>query len=240
MNRYFWILGAFAALVLLLAVGLGLNPRDVPSPLVGKPAPAFNLNVLATPDKTLGPKDMQGKVWLLNVWASWCVSCRAEHPVLVEFSKKVDVPLIGLNYKEVRGDGGFDMSKMAADEEKKLAFQRANKWLADHGDPYKLTVMDLDGRVGIDYGVYGVPETYVIDKAGVIRMKHTGPITPGHPGQEDHAAARGVEQMKAGVPLILAPVFCLFFHVDRNICLSHHRSRAGRRPGGRKTPAETV
>ncbi len=178
MNRYFWILGGFAALVVLLAIGLNLNPRDVPSPLVGKPAPAFSLNVLATPDKTLGPKDMQGKVWLLNVWASWCVSCRAEHPVLVEFSKKVDVPVIGLNYKEVRGDGAFDMGKMPADEERKLAFQRANQWLSQHGDPYKLTVMDLDGRVGIDYGVYGVPETYIIDKTGVIRMKHTGPISP--------------------------------------------------------------
>jgi len=178
MNRYFWILGGFAALVALLAIGLGLNPRDVPSPLVGKPAPAFSLNILATPDKTLTPKDMQGKVWLLNVWASWCVSCRAEHPVLVEFSKKADVPLIGLNYKEVRGDGEFDMGKISPDEERKLAFQRANQWLSQHGDPYKLTVMDLDGRVGIDYGVYGVPETYVIDKAGVIRMKHTGPISP--------------------------------------------------------------
>ncbi|MBS1129918.1 MAG: Periplasmic protein thiol:disulfide oxidoreductase DsbE [Proteobacteria bacterium] len=178
MNRYYWVLGAFAALVALLAVGLNLNPRDVPSPLVGKPAPAFNLNVLATPDKTLGPKDMQGKVWLLNVWSSWCVSCRQEHPVLVEFSRKVDVPLVGLNYKEVRGDGNFDMSKMPADEEKKLAFQRANQWLAQHGNPYTLTVMDLDGRVGIDYGVYGVPETYIIDKAGIIRMKHTGPISP--------------------------------------------------------------
>ncbi len=184
MNRYYWILGAFAALVALLAVGLNLNPRDVPSPLVGKSAPAFNLTVLATPDKTLGPKDMQGKVWLLNVWASWCVSCRAEHPILVAFSKKVDVPVIGLNYKEVRGDGAFDMSKMAADEEKKLAFQRANAWLSQHGDPYKLTVMDLDGRVGIDYGVYGVPETYVVDKAGIIRMKHTGPITPDVLGQK--------------------------------------------------------
>ena len=178
MNRYYWILGAFAALVALLAVGLGLNPRDVPSPLVGKPAPAFNLNVLATPEKMLGPKDMQGKVWLFNVWSSWCVSCRAEHPVLVEFSKNANVPLVGLNYKEVRGDGNFDMSKMPADEEKKLAFQRANQWLAQHGNPYTLTVMDIDGRVGIDYGVYGVPETYVIDKAGIIRMKHTGPISP--------------------------------------------------------------
>lgn len=178
MNRYFWILGGFAALVALLAIGLGLNPRDVPSPLVGKPAPAFSLNILATPDKTLSPQDMQGKVWLLNVWSSWCVSCRAEHPVLVEFSKKVDVPLIGLNYKEVRGDGEIDMGKISPDEERKLAFQRANQWLSQHGDPYKLTVMDLDGRVGIDYGVYGVPETYVIDKAGIIRMKHTGPISP--------------------------------------------------------------
>jgi cytochrome c biogenesis protein CcmG/thiol:disulfide interchange protein DsbE len=178
MNRYYWILGAFAALVVLLAIGLNLNPRDVPSPLVGKPAPAFSLNILATPEKTLAPKDMQGKPWLLNVWSSWCVSCRAEHPVLVDFSKKVNVPLVGLNYKEVRGDGNFDMSKMPADEEKKLAFQRANQWLAQHGDPYTLTVMDIDGRVGIDYGVYGVPETYVIDKAGVIRMKHTGPISP--------------------------------------------------------------
>ena len=178
MNRYYWIVGAFAALVALLAVGLNLNPRDVPSPLVGKPAPAFTLAQLAQPDKTLSPNDMEGKVWLFNVWASWCVSCRQEHPILVEFSKKVDVPLIGLNYKEVRGDGGFDMSKMPAEEEKKLAWQRANQWLSEHGNPYKLTVMDLDGRVGIDYGVYGVPETYVIDKAGVIRMKHTGPITP--------------------------------------------------------------
>ena len=178
MNRYYWILGAFAALVALLAVGLNLNPRDVPSPLLGKPAPPSTLAQLAEPDKTLSPKDMQGKVWLFNVWASWCVSCRQEHPVLVEFSKKVDIPLIGLNYKEVRGDGGFDMGKMPADEEKKLAWQRAKTWLAQHGNPYKLTVMDLDGRVGIDYGVYGVPETYVIDKAGVIRMKHTGPVTP--------------------------------------------------------------
>jgi len=178
MNRYTWILGAFAALVVLLAVGLGLNPRDIPSPLVGKPAPAFRLAVLAEPDKTFGPEDLRGKPWLLNVWASWCVSCRQEHPLLVDFSKKTDVPLIGLSYKEVRGDGDFDASKMPADEERKLALQRAGGWLREHGNPYRLTAMDIDGRVGIDFGVYGVPETYVIDKAGVIRMKHIGPVTP--------------------------------------------------------------
>ncbi|MBK7900235.1 MAG: DsbE family thiol:disulfide interchange protein [Azonexus sp.] len=178
MNKYLWILGGFVALVALLAVGLGLNPRDVPSPLVGKPAPAFALPVLAKPDQAFGPKDMAGKVWLLNVWSSWCVSCRQEHPVLVEFAKRASVPLVGLNYKEVRGDGEFDMSKIAADQETKLAIERASRWLTQHGDPYTLSVLDLDGRVGIDYGVYGVPETYVIDKAGVIRLKHTGPITP--------------------------------------------------------------
>lgn len=178
MNRYFWILGAFVALVALLAVGLGLNPRDVPSPLVGKPAPAFRLNILDQPGKMLGPEDMKGKVWLLNVWSTWCVSCRQEHPVLVEFAKTSKTPIIGLNYKEVRGDGAFDTSKMPADEESRLAVQRASAWLAQHGNPYALTVMDLDGRVGIDYGVYGVPETYVIDASGVIRMKHTGPLSP--------------------------------------------------------------
>lgn len=178
MNKYLWILGGFVALVALLAVGLGLNPRDVPSPLVGKPAPAFALPVLAKPDQAFGPKDMAGKVWLLNVWSSWCVSCRQEHPVLVEFAKRASVPLVGLNYKEVRGDGEFDMSKIATDQETKLAIERASRWLTQHGDPYTLSVLDLDGRVGIDYGVYGVPETYVIDKAGVIRLKHTGPITP--------------------------------------------------------------
>lgn len=178
MNRFLWPLLGFIVLVVFLAVGLGLNPRDVPSPLVGKPAPAFNLPVLAAPDKTFGPKDMAGKVWLLNVWSSWCISCRQEHPVLVEFAKRSKVPLVGLNYKEVRGDGELDASKMPLDQERQLALQRAAKWLSEHGDPYALSVLDLDGRVGIDYGVYGVPETYVIDRGGIIRMKHTGPITP--------------------------------------------------------------
>ena len=178
MNRYYWLLGGFVALVALLAVGLNLNPRDVPSPLVGKPAPAFSLPVLATPERQFAPKDMAGKVWLLNVWSSWCVSCRQEHPVLVDFAQRANVPLIGLNYKEVRGDGEFDMSKMGADQERQLALQRAGKWLEQHGNPYLLSAMDIDGRVGIDYGVYGVPETYVIDKTGTIRMKQTGPISP--------------------------------------------------------------
>ncbi len=178
MNKFLWPLIGFVVLVVLLAVGLNLNPRDVPSPLVGKPAPAFSLPQLGAPDRTFSPKDMLGQVWLLNVWSTWCVSCRQEHPVLVELAKRKTVPLIGLNYKELRGDGGVDMDKVDPASEKALAEQRAAGWLSKHGDPYTLTAMDLDGRAGIDYGVYGVPETYLIDKAGIIRMKHTGPISP--------------------------------------------------------------
>ncbi len=177
MNKFLWPLVGFIALIILLAVGLNLNPRDVPSPLVGKPAANFSLPVLGA-DRKCGPEDMKGKVWMLNVWASWCVSCRAEHPILVDLGRKNIVPVVGLNYKEVRGDGETDMSKTDAATEEKLARERAAKWLSRHGDPYVLSVLDLDGRVGIDYGVYGVPETYIIDKAGVIRMKHTGPVTP--------------------------------------------------------------
>ena len=178
MNRFAWPLVGFVVLVVLLGVGLTLNPRDVPSPLVGKPAPAFTLKQLGDAGKTFSPEEMRGKVWLLNVWASWCVTCRQEHPVLVDFARTQSVPLVGLNYKELRGDAAIDMSRVDAASEEREARERATRWLAQRGDPYALTALDLDGRVGIDYGVYGVPETYVIDKAGIIRMKHTGPITP--------------------------------------------------------------
>ncbi|MFN7087349.1 MAG: DsbE family thiol:disulfide interchange protein [Burkholderiales bacterium] len=157
-THVFLPLGIFAALVALLAVGLTLNPREVPSPLIDKPAPHFELPQLHAPDKTFSEKDMLGQVWLLNVWASWCVSCRAEHPVLLDLARSNVVPIYGLNYKDERKDG--------------IA------WLQSLGDPYRLSAYDINGRVGIDYGVYGVPETYVIDKRGVIRHKQIGPVTP--------------------------------------------------------------
>jgi cytochrome c biogenesis protein CcmG/thiol:disulfide interchange protein DsbE len=157
-KRYVLIpLALFLVLAVFLAMGLKLNPREVPSPLVGKPAPAFSLPQLQK-EGSFSPKDMAGQVWLLNVWASWCVACRIEHPVLVDFAKRKIVPLIGLDYKDQRPD--------------------ALAWLQRHGDPYDFSVVDADGRVGIDYGVYGVPETYLIDKAGVIRFKQIGPVTP--------------------------------------------------------------
>ena len=167
----------FFGLAGFLAFGLTLNPREVPSPLIDKPAPDFSLARLDQPEQTFSLKEMQGEVWLLNVWASWCVACREEHPVLVRMAQQKLVPIVGLNYKEVRGDGSLDADKIAPDAEKKLALERANGWLNEHGNPYVLSALDLDGRVGIDYGVYGVPETYIIDKAGVIRLKHIGPVT---------------------------------------------------------------
>jgi len=148
----------FAVLVAFLAIGLKLDPREVPSPLVNKAAPAFKLPLLAQPEAMLTPADLRGKVWLLNVWASWCVSCRVEHPLLVELAKTGTVPIYGLNYKDKRPE--------------------AMQWLRERGDPYLQSLSDTDGRVGIDYGVYGVPETFVIDREGVIRYKQIGPLTP--------------------------------------------------------------
>jgi len=158
MRRFILPLAVFIVLVGFLASGLRLNPREVPSPLVGKPAPAFRLTQLHAEQATIAPDDMKGKVWLLNVWASWCVSCRKEHPVLMDLARLGTLPIIGLDYKDDRAAG--------------IA------WLREHGDPYMLSAWDRDGRVGIDYGVYGVPETFLIDQAGVIRYKHIGPLTP--------------------------------------------------------------
>ena len=168
----------FFGLAGFLAFGLTLNPREVPSPLIDKPAPNFKLARIDDPASTFALEEMRGQVWLLNVWASWCVACRQEHPLLVRMARQKLVPVVGLNYKEVRGDGALNVRGMALEAETALAVERARGWLSDHGDPYVLSVLDVDGRVGIDFGVYGVPETFLIDAEGRIRYKHIGPITP--------------------------------------------------------------
>ena len=157
MKRALIPLVIFLIVIGFLFKGLFLNPREVPSPLVGKPTPQFNLPRLDNPEKEFSPKEMLGKVWLFNVWASWCPACRDEHPILVELSETGFVPIVGMDYKDTR--------------------QEALQWLQSGGNPYTVTAVDGDGRVGIDYGVYGVPETYVIDKAGVIAYKQIGPVT---------------------------------------------------------------
>ena len=158
MGRYLIPLILFAVLVVFLAIGLGRDPHEVPSPLINKPAPAFRLAQLKDPSKSFSADEMRGRVWLLNVWASWCVTCRDEHPLLLEYAKSGAIPIYGLNYKDSPED--------------------AMAWLSELGDPYVLSASDLDGRVGIDYGVYGAPETYLIDQQGVIRFKQIGPVTP--------------------------------------------------------------
>ena len=156
--RFVIPLAAFAILVAFLWRGLRLDPHEVPSPLINKPAPAFALTRLDDAAQTIRRDDMLGKVWMLNVWASWCVACREEHATLVEFSRTKAVPIIGLNYKDTRPEG--------------------LGWLGRFGNPYDASLFDHDGRTGIDFGVYGVPETFVIDKQGVIRFKQIGPLTP--------------------------------------------------------------
>lgn len=158
MKRYLIPLIVFVVMVGFLAVGLSLKPREVPSPLIDKPAPAFSLARLDAPEQQLGLEDLKGQVWLLNVWASWCVACRQEHPLLVDLAKQNLVPIYGLNYKDKR--------------------EEALAWLGRYGNPYIISLSDTEGLVGIDYGVYGVPETFVIDKQGTIRLKHIGPVTP--------------------------------------------------------------
>lgn len=150
-------LGVFIGLATLLAAGLKLNPGEVPSPLIDKPAPPFSLPELRDPARAVTHEDLRGKVTLLNVWASWCVACREEHPLLMHLAEAQRVTIYGLDYKDRRDD--------------------ALRWLQHMGDPYVATAVDADGRVGIDYGVYGVPETFLIDRQGRIRYKHIGPLT---------------------------------------------------------------
>jgi cytochrome c biogenesis protein CcmG/thiol:disulfide interchange protein DsbE len=155
--RYLVPLAIFIVLVAFLYRGLSLDPKRVPSPLVGKPMPEFSLPRLKDPTATLSNNDLMGKVSILNIWATWCVSCRAEHEVLLLLAKTGKVDIYGLNYKDER--------------------DKAQQWLVQLGDPYVANAFDADGRVGIDWGVYGAPETFIMDRRGIIRHKHIGPLT---------------------------------------------------------------
>lgn len=158
MLRFIAPLAVFVFLVGVFIVGLQKDPQEIPSALLDKPAPAFNLPQLHQSNMVFSPEQMKGKVWILNVWASWCASCRSENPLFIEITRKGEVPIIGLNYKDQPED--------------------AKNWLRQFGNPYVLSVSDMVGDTGIDYGVYGVPESFLIDKQGVIRYKHIGPVSP--------------------------------------------------------------
>ena len=155
---YLGPLAIFAIVGVFLGVGLTLNPREIPSPLIGKPVPQFQLAAVKGRTLGLASSDLRGEVSIVNVFASWCVACREEHPLWMALAQQNIAPIHGLNYKDKPDD--------------------AARWLGELGDPYRRTGADLDGRVGIEWGVYGVPETYVVDKKGVIRDKVIGAITP--------------------------------------------------------------
>ena len=147
----------FLILVVFLGIGLTRDPSLVPSPLIDKQLPEFSLEQVKNIDKILSSADLHGQVSLLNVWASWCVACRSEHPVLLKLARSGLVKIYGLNYKDQRED--------------------AIRWLDHYGDPYTTSAYDHSGKIGIEYGVYGVPETFVIDNKGLIRYKHIGPVS---------------------------------------------------------------
>jgi cytochrome c biogenesis protein CcmG/thiol:disulfide interchange protein DsbE len=154
---YLMPLGLFVVLMGFFFYGLGLNPKLIPSPLIGQPTPEFALPKLSNSDELFKHADLKGEVSLLNIWATWCTSCRQEHPVLMKIAQSKQVPIYGLYYKD--------------------APELGKKWLTEHGNPYIENAVDEDGKVGIEWGAYGTPETFIIDQQGIIRHKHIGPIS---------------------------------------------------------------
>ncbi|MBV2089627.1 MAG: DsbE family thiol:disulfide interchange protein [Candidatus Thiodiazotropha sp. (ex. Lucinisca nassula)] len=162
MNRYLRYsvpLIVFGIIAVFLYKGLGMNPREIPSPLIGKSIPEFSLPSVESAQTMINDQNLKGKIYLLNVWATWCVSCRAEHDTLVHLARSGKVEIVGLNWKDER--------------------VKAQAWLQQLGDPYTVNIFDQKGRTAIDLGVYGAPETFLVDADGIIHYKHAGPLTLG-------------------------------------------------------------
>ena len=156
---YLLPLGIFLILAVYFAVGLTKDPRKLPSTLINREVPAFNLPAIQGYERGFSSKDLLGQVTLVNIFGSWCVACLAEHPFLMKLKKDNVIPIYGIDWRE-KSDGA------------------ATKWLQRHGDPYTLIGDDRDSRVSIDFGVTGAPESFIVDKKGVVRYKHIGPIYP--------------------------------------------------------------
>jgi len=157
MTRFIVPLIAFAVLIPVFMIGLTRNPNELPSPLLDKPAPVYELPSLLDPSRSVGSETYAGQVALVNVWATWCPGCRQEHDFLLELAAEKTVPIFGLNWRDSRPE--------------------ALRWLQALGDPYIDSAFDQDGRVGIDWGVYGAPETFLIDQNGIVVLKHIAPLT---------------------------------------------------------------
>ena len=177
MPRWVFIpLALFLGMVVFLAIGLNRNPKEIPSPLIGKPAPSFQLPVVGGAG-VFSADQFKGRVTLVNLWATWCAGCREEHPLLLALSRQPGLQMVGLNYKELQASelSGQDPHSPEAVQK---ATARSQAWLQKHGQAFSVNLLDLDGRVGMDFGVYGLPETYVVDREGVVRFKHAGALTP--------------------------------------------------------------
>ena len=174
-----WVLvplALFVGLVAFLAVGLQRNPQEIPSPLIGQPAPALRLPVVGGTGN-FSQAQLKGQLTLVNVWATWCAGCREEHPILMALSRQPGLQMVGLNYKEVQASELAGQDPLSAPAAQK-ATERSQAWLQKHGQAFGVNLLDLDGRVGMDWGVYGLPETYLLDREGVVRFKHAGALTP--------------------------------------------------------------
>lgn len=169
-------LALFVGIVAFLAVGLQRNPQEIPSPLIGRPAPAFQLPVVGG-SGTFSQAQLKDQLTLVNVWATWCAGCREEHPILMALSRQPGLQMVGINYKELQASDLAGQDPLSASAVQK-ATERSQAWLQKHGQAFGVNLLDLDGRVGMDFGVYGLPETYLVDREGVVRFKHAGALTP--------------------------------------------------------------
>ena len=169
-------LALFLGMVVFLAVGLTRNPQEIPSPLIGRPAPAFELPVVGGPG-VFSAEQFKGQLTLVNLWATWCAGCKEEHPILMALSRQPGLNMVGINYKELQASelSGQDPQSVASLQK---ATARSQAWLQKQGQAFGVNLLDMDGRVGMDFGVYGLPETYLIDREGVVRFKHAGALTP--------------------------------------------------------------
>ncbi len=177
MPRWVFVpLTLFLGMVVFLAVGLTRNPQEIPSPLIGQAAPAFELPVVGGPG-VFSAAQFKGQLTLVNLWATWCAGCKEEHPILLALGRQPGLQMLGINYKELQASELAGLDPKSAQAVQK-ATARSQAWLQKHGQAFAVNLLDMDGRVGMDFGVYGLPETYLVDREGVVRFKHAGALTP--------------------------------------------------------------
>ena len=192
MPRWVFVpLALFLGMVAFLAVGLQRNPQEIPSPLMGQAAPAFQLPVVGGAG-TFSQAQFKGQLTLVNMWATWCAGCREEHPILMALSRQPGLQMVGLNYKELQASELAGQDPQSAEAVQK-ATARSQAWLQKQGQAFGVNLLDMDGRVGMDFGVYGLPETYLVDREGVVRFKHAGALTPDVVQQKILPLLRGVD-----------------------------------------------